>query len=123
MCFSPQGAPRDEFPGHVTVKTKRKPPREFRITLEDVNQHWPTKGCPGCGSLRFGRGTQPHSIGCRERFREILRETLKVRNYEARRKAFEEEEKARKARKEEKREAAKKLEGMESGPTREDKIE
>ena len=62
----------------VFVDIRERPPREFYISEKDCKLHGYTRGCPGCNSFMFGKGREPHSEGCRERFREILKGAKKV---------------------------------------------
>ena len=70
------------------IETREKAPRDFKITLEDVQKHGSTRGCQGCSSLYMNRGLQPHIAKCRERFRGLLRDSARVRNSEARKREF-----------------------------------
>eukprot|EP00973_Karenia_brevis_P082787 11475618-Karenia_brevis.AAC.1 len=36
----------------VYVQVRDKVPRGFKITIDDVNTHGPTPGCPGCRAVR-----------------------------------------------------------------------
>ena len=55
--------------------------------------------CGGCSSWFKGLGRQEHSEACKARFRELLKDEQKMRNYEERLKEFEAREKAKRQRK------------------------
>ncbi len=65
------------------------------------------QGCGGCSSWFRGLARQPHSEGCRERFRELMKEDAKVKNTNERKREFDEKEVERKRTKEEKKEEKK----------------
>ena len=89
----PEGVPADAVPipcgdRTIFIRTQKTPPREFYITLKDIQRHKPTRGCSGCSSLQKNRGVQPHSEECRKRFLGILAESDKVKNAEKRKREF-----------------------------------
>ena len=96
---------KEKEEGHevVIVRTKETMPREFYIKKKDAEKHGYTRGCGGCSSWFRGLGRQPHTEGCRERFRKLMEEEDKVRNAAKRRAEFEEKEFAKCLRKEERK--------------------
>ena len=85
------------------MDTSEKAPREFYITIEDAKKHKYTRGCGGCTSFNRGLGRQPHTVECRERFRNLMREEAKVINSEERRNSSEAREKEKRRKREEKK--------------------
>ena len=93
----PEGVPPEERPktgedksGKVVyVDVREKTPRDFGITWQVIKDNHPTAGCAGCWSRWNGLAFQPHSSKCRERFREIMKDTARVKNAEKRRAAYE----------------------------------
>ena len=71
----------------VYVDTRTKVPRGFYITRADVEKYGRTRGCGGCTSWERWLGSQVHSEKCRERFRELLKDAAKMKNFEKRREA------------------------------------
>ena len=111
----PEGIPMEEKAAvrasgdkAIFVDVREKQLQDFSITKKDVENHRPTRGCAGCSSMFRNMGRQPHSVECRERFRELLRNEARVQHNEAKRKEFEQRELAKRERKimrrEEKRE-------------------
>ena len=94
------------------IDVRSAPPRDFPISKADGEKHGFTRGCGGCSSWFKGLGRQKHNDACRERFRELLKEDKKMKNYEERLKEFEEREEAKRQKKwdEETKKYAKKLE-------------
>ena len=112
---------REEVPGSsgdqgVYIHTRNIPPRDFQITKEDADRHGYTRGCAGCVSWFKGRGRQPHTEECRERFRGLMRDDAKVRNHAQRMKEFEELEEERRRKKEERRKAREEARGSGGQP-------
>ena len=83
---------------------RERQPQDFSITRKDVDNHRPTKGCAGCTSMLRNSGRQPHTVGCRERFRELLRDGARAQHNAAKRKEFESREIEKKEEKAKKRE-------------------
>ena len=65
-------------------------PRDFPISKKDADKHGYTRGCGGCSSWFRGLGRQPHTEGCRKRFEKLLKDTAKYKNWQERRRVFEE---------------------------------
>ena len=86
----------------VYIDTKDKIPKDFSITKKDAEKHGYTSGCAGCSSWFRGLGRQPHSAKCRERFREILKDTAKYQNTIAKKEEFDRRQQEKRDRKEEK---------------------
>ena len=63
----------------VGVRMKEARPREFQIRKEDAEKHGYTKGCGGCSSWFRGLGRQPHTSGCREKFREAMKNEARTK--------------------------------------------
>ena len=72
-------------PTKVYIDVRDTPPRDFPISKKDGETHGFTRGCGGCSSWFKGLGRQEQKEACRNRFREILKETQKMGNYEERR--------------------------------------
>ena len=87
----------------VFTQTREPIPRDFYISLKGVEKHGSTRGCDGCSSMCRGKGRAPHNNQCRDRLRELLKETTKMQNYEIRKREFEDREEERKKRREEKK--------------------
>ena len=111
----PEGVPVEERSetkgsgaGIVFINTKQPTPRDFYISKKDAEKHGYTKGCPGCSSWFRGLARQPHNEGCRQRFRDLMRDDAKVQNNAARKREFEEKELEKQAMKFLKREERKK---------------
>ena len=103
-----RSSPEEARPDRVVfVDTRERAPRQFYITMKDLEKHKPTRGCGGCSSMYRGAGRQPHSEECRERFRKLLENEAKVKNAEERRREFEEKEIEKNRRKKEKKEEKK----------------
>ena len=66
------------------VSTKEAKPRGSYVTLKNVLDHGPTRGCGGCSSLGMGSARQPHNEACRQRFMQLLKTEAKVKNAERR---------------------------------------
>ena len=64
-----------------------------------MEKHGFTRGCGGCSSWFRGLGRQKHSDACRERFRVILKDEKRMKNYEERMREFEEGQEAKMQRK------------------------
>ena len=73
----------------IIVETKDEAPREFYISQKDAEKYGYTKGCAGCSSWYLGISRQPHTEECRNRFRELLKNTAKVKNWENRKREYE----------------------------------
>ena len=84
--------------GIVFIETRERAPREFYITYEDVKKYKITRGCGGCSSFTRGLGRQPHTDACRERFRDLMKDEVKVKQSEERKREFEERQKDKKGR-------------------------
>ena len=115
----PEGVPPEEKkenlekgPGKIYIDVRSKVPMEFPIQKADGKKHGFTKGCGGCSSWFRGLGKQDHTEVCRERFRKLLKDEKRLKNYEERLKEFEEEQEAKKQRKwdKENKKIAKRLE-------------
>eukprot|EP00973_Karenia_brevis_P065352 9079534-Karenia_brevis.AAC.1 len=52
----------------VYVNVRGKVPRGFKISIDDVNTHGPTTGCPGCRAVRRGAAYQYHTEECKKKF-------------------------------------------------------
>ena len=76
-----------QYDDKFTVYTRRVPPRAFQIRKE---KHGFTRGCAGCSSWFRGLGRQPHSVECRARFAELMKEDAKFKNAEVRKREFNE---------------------------------
>ena len=87
----------------VFVTTRLIPPKDFMITKDDVTRHRPTRGCGGCRSCFYGVARQPHTEACRERFRSLMKEEMKVKNAEVRKEEFERKVEERKAKRDRRR--------------------
>lgn len=87
----------------VFAETRDRAPREIYIRKGDAEKHGYTRGCAGCSSWHRGLGKQPHTEGCRERFRGLMKEEARVKNAKLRREEFEVKEEERKRRKKEKK--------------------
>ena len=104
----PEGVPIEEgaqirVPDKVVyIETKSKVPRDFYIIKKDAEKHGITRGCAGCSSFKRGSGMQPHTEECRNRFRELMKEDKKLKNYEARQEDFKIEQEAKRKRNEDK---------------------
>ena len=53
--------------------------RRFRIEKEDVFDHDPTQGCPGCRAIIEGAKSVNHSEECRRRLEKIFTEAQDAR--------------------------------------------
>ncbi len=73
----------------VEVKMKEVRPREFQIRKEDAEKHGVTRGCGGCNSWFRGLGRQPHTDGCRERFRQLMEDEARTKLAEQKLKEYE----------------------------------
>ena len=71
------------------------------MNINQKSKYRSTRGCDGCSSVYRGKGRAPHNNQCRERFRELLKETTKMQNYEIRKRELEDREEDRKKRREE----------------------
>jgi hypothetical protein len=92
--------PEDKGDKVVYVDTRTKVPREFYISKKDAEKYGYSRACPGCDSLRgLGRGS--HTPGCRERFRDLMKDDAKVKNQVERKRAFEEGERVKRQKMEE----------------------
>ena len=87
------------------LSKRSKVPREFYIKKEDLEEHGYTRGCGGCSNVFRGLAGQPHNNVCRKSLRGILKEGVKVKNAEDRRKDFEDKELEKDRKKEEKKES------------------
>ena len=92
-CINPGGET-------VFIETGERPPREFYIKKIDADRHGYTRGCGGCSSWSRGLARQPHTEGCRNRFKVILKDAARVVNAEERKKDFEKNEMAKRQKKE-----------------------
>ena len=55
-------------------------PKRFAIAVKDIQEHGATQGCAGCKSaLMGGKFRLPHTLGCRTRFEEALKDDKKVK--------------------------------------------
>ena len=79
-----------QYDDKFVVYTRRVPPRAFQIRKEDGEKHGFTRGCAGCSSWFRGLGRQPHSVECRARFAELMKEDAKFKNAEVRKREFNE---------------------------------
>ena len=79
----------------VYIETKSKVTRDFYITKKDAEKHGTTRGCPGCSSFSIGSTLQPHTEDFRNRFRHLLNDYKKSKNYEARTADFDREQAAK----------------------------
>ena len=86
------------------MEVKSQVPRDFYLTKKAAGKHGITRGCGGCSSWYRGLGKQEHTEKCRARFRELLKDDIKVKNAEARKREFEEREERREETKLEKKE-------------------
>ena len=91
----------------VYIDTRAKAPRDFHIRKEDAEKHGFTRGCAGCSSWFKGLARQPHTPECRNRFRDLMRDSVRLKNQEARKREFEQREEDKKKRKAEKKEERK----------------
>ena len=66
----------------ITVRLKHMAPRDFQITVKDAEKHGYTRGCPGCSSWFKGLGRQPRADACRHRFRELMKDEVRVKHAE-----------------------------------------
>lgn len=73
----------------VYIQIQEKPPRDFQIPLDVIKDNRPTVGCAGCWSKWNGRAFQLRNAACRERFREIMKDTARVKNAARRMEEFE----------------------------------
>ena len=89
-------APGDRL---VFIETRNVAPRDFHIRIGDADKYGVTRGCGGCSSSYRGEARQPHTVKCRERLRELMKDEAKVKNNEIRKRTFEEHELERKSRK------------------------
>ena len=87
----PEGVPVEEKGasaggngGIVFIETKERPPRDYYITFEDVKKYGITRGCGGCSSFTRGLARQPHTEPCRERLRKLMKDEVKVKQAEER---------------------------------------
>ena len=82
----PEGVPLEERENGqlgskvIFVDIKERQTHHFSITKRDVDQHKPAKGCAGCSSMTRSTGRQPHSVACRERFRQRLKDHARVQH-------------------------------------------
>ena len=88
----------------VVIGTRRVPPRAFQIRKEDAEKYGYSRGCAGCSSWFRGLGRQPHTLECRARFAEVLKEDAKYRNAERKRIEFENKVREKEERKRRKKE-------------------
>ena len=86
------------------IETRSRAPRDFYIKKTDAERHGYTRGCAGCSSWFRGLGRQPHTEGCRERFRKLMQDEAKVKLAQSRKEEFEEKEATKKKRKAAKKE-------------------
>ena len=79
-----------DLPRVIVVNTREAAPREFYIKKRDVEKHGHTKGCPGCRTMFQGGTRQAHTMECRERFRNLMKDEERVAKMETKRKEYEE---------------------------------
>ena len=104
----------EELEAEKKVETQDAVPRNFFITVKDLQEHGYSSGCPGCLSILRGKGRQGHSAACRKRFEDIFGKSGKVKRASERYAEYlaktlekdDEERKAKKARKNESGERA-----------------
>ena len=66
----------------IFVDVRERQPQDFSITKKDVDKHRPTRGCAGCSRIFRSMGRQPHSVDCREKFRELLKSEARIQHNE-----------------------------------------
>ena len=87
--------------GGVTVKMREVRPREFQIRKENAERLGYTRGCAGCTSWFKGGARQAHSDRCRNRFREEMKEQLKVKRAQGQMEEYERKVENKRGKKEE----------------------
>jgi len=70
------------------VREELRAPKSFGSKREDYERHGYTRGCQGCRALLTGTTRQQHSVQCRSRMMEALKDDARVKAAKRRREEF-----------------------------------